>query len=42
MTPEWDLVVIGGGPAGMTAAQYGARANLRTLVIEEMAAGGAR
>lgn len=41
MTPEWDLVVIGGGPAGMTAAQYGARANLRTLVIEEMAAGGA-
>ena len=41
MTPEWDLIVVGGGPAGMTAAQYGARANLRTLVIEEMAAGGA-
>jgi len=41
MTPEWDLVVVGGGPAGMTAAQYGARANLKTLVIEEMAAGGA-
>ncbi len=41
MTPEWDLVVIGGGPAGMTAAQYGARANLKTLVIEEMAPGGA-
>jgi len=41
MTPEWDLVVVGSGPAGMTAAQYGARANLRTLVIEEMAAGGA-
>ncbi len=41
MEPEWDLVVIGGGPAGMTAAQYGARANLRTLVIEEMALGGA-
>jgi thioredoxin reductase (NADPH) len=41
MTPEWDLVVVGGGPAGMTAAQYGSRANLRTLVIEEMAPGGA-
>ncbi|MCG8453134.1 MAG: thioredoxin-disulfide reductase [Spirochaetales bacterium] len=41
MTPEWDLVVIGGGPGGMTAAQYGARANLKTLVIEEMAPGGA-
>ena len=41
MTPEWDLVVVGGGPAGMTAAQYGARANLKTLVIEEMAPGGA-
>ena len=40
-TPEYDLVVIGGGPGGLTAAQYGARANLRTLVIEEMAPGGA-
>ncbi|PIE04860.1 MAG: thioredoxin-disulfide reductase [Spirochaetales bacterium] len=40
-TPQWDLVIIGAGPAGLTAAQYGARANLRTLVIEEMAPGGA-
>jgi thioredoxin reductase (NADPH) len=40
MQPEWDLVVVGGGPAGMTAAQYGARANLKTLVIEELAPGG--
>ncbi len=39
--PQWDLVIIGAGPAGLTAAQYGARANLKTLVIEEMAPGGA-
>lgn len=41
VSPDYDIVVIGGGPGGMTAAQYGARANLRTLVIEEMAPGGA-
>ncbi len=37
---EKDLVIIGGGIAGLTAAQYGARSNLKTLVIEEMAPGG--
>ncbi len=35
-----DLVIIGAGAAGLTAAQYGARANLRTMLIEKMAAGG--
>ena len=30
----YDLVIIGGGPAGMTAAIYGARAALKTLIIE--------
>ncbi len=35
-----DIIVIGGGAAGLTAAQYGARANLKTLLIEEMAPGG--
>jgi thioredoxin reductase (NADPH) len=35
-----DLIIIGGGAAGLSAAQYGARANLRTLLIEEMAPGG--
>jgi len=36
----FDLIIIGGGAAGLSAAQYGARANLRTLVVEEMAPGG--
>ncbi|MDA3956821.1 thioredoxin-disulfide reductase [Oceanispirochaeta sp.] len=37
---EKDFVIIGGGIAGLSAAQYGSRANLDTLVIEEMAPGG--
>lgn len=37
---EKDMVIIGGGIAGLSAAQYGARSNLKTLVIEEMAPGG--
>ena len=40
MTPDKDVVIIGGGPAGLTAAQYSSRSNLRTLMIEEMAPGG--
>lgn len=40
MASEYDLIVVGGGAAGLAAAQYGARANLHTLVVEEMAAGG--
>ena len=31
---DWDLVIIGGGPAGLTAGLYAARADLRTLCIE--------
>jgi thioredoxin reductase (NADPH) len=40
MESEFDLIVIGAGAAGLAAAQYGARANLKTLLVEEMAAGG--
>jgi len=40
MLSDVDLIIIGGGPAGMTAAQYGARANLSVLVLEQLAAGG--
>ncbi|MCL2809506.1 MAG: thioredoxin-disulfide reductase [Treponema sp.] len=35
-----DLLIIGAGPAGLTAAQYGSRANLKVLVIEQLASGG--
>lgn len=42
MTLEhWDLIIIGAGPAGLTAGIYGARGGLDTLVLEEKLVGGA-
>ena len=36
----YDLAIIGGGPAGYTAALYGARAGLDLVLIEKLSAGG--
>ena len=36
----YDLVIIGGGPAGLSAAIYGLRARLNLILIEKMAVGG--
>ena len=40
MQHAYDLIVIGGGPAGLTTAIYAARENLETLVIDSKGLGG--
>ena len=40
MSKIYDMIIIGGGPAGYTSALYGARAGLSALVIERMTIGG--
>lgn len=37
---KFDVVIIGSGPAGMTAAVYAARANMKTLLLDALAPGG--
>ncbi|MEM3699954.1 MAG: thioredoxin-disulfide reductase [Candidatus Bathyarchaeia archaeon] len=37
---NWDLIIIGGGAAGLAAGIYGARSGLKTLVLDEKLAGG--
>ena len=38
--PLYDVVIIGGGPAGYSSALYCARAGLKTIVLEHLSAGG--
>jgi thioredoxin reductase (NADPH) len=38
--PFYDLVIVGGGPAGLAAAVYGSSEGLRTLLVEREAPGG--
>jgi thioredoxin reductase (NADPH) len=38
---HWDLIIIGAGPAGLTAGLHGARSGLKTLVLDEKMPGGA-
>src|SRR5919202_1931617 len=40
MATDYDLAIVGGGLAGLTAAMYAARFGLRTVVVEHLASGG--
>src|SRR2546423_3524353 len=38
--PDYDLIIIGGGPAGLTAGLYAARANMNVVLFEAKDIGG--
>ncbi len=40
MDNVYDLIIIGSGPAGLSAGLYAARARLKTLILERNKAGG--
>ena len=37
---NYDIIIVGGGPAGLACGQYSARAGRKTVILEEMAPGG--
>jgi thioredoxin reductase (NADPH) len=37
---EYDIIIVGGGPGGLTAGMYAARANMKTILIEKYMPGG--
>ena len=37
---EYDIVIIGGGPAGLAAGLYAARGNVKTIILEKLIPGG--
>ena len=39
-TPQYDILIIGAGPAGLTAGLYASRGGMKTLLCEKMAPGG--
>jgi len=39
-TKDYDLIIIGGGPAGLTAGIYASRAGIKTLILEKISVGG--
>ncbi len=41
MSDLYDVIIIGGGPAGLSAAQYASRAKLKTVVVDKSATAGA-
>ncbi|HEA47500.1 MAG TPA: FAD-binding protein [bacterium] len=37
---DYDIIIIGGGPAGLTAGIYASRARMKTFLIEKLSLGG--
>lgn len=40
MQTDYEVIIVGGGPAGLAAGQYSARAGRKTAIVEELSCGG--